>query len=219
MTDSHNAHIAPAHNPSPEENDVALFALAERCAAAGRRLDESRDAIERAEKRGVRIEPPKDLYKLEADAALRLFAGKPGDLYCRDEINVLRALSRSLGGLPITLETCRALERCNAILAAWAGWKERTAVEEATSGLAEAQRAYSKTYDEFETLAGQLLRMRAHTAEGVMAKVRAMKTEMREDNELAEALDHDLSRYGVDDAVVSVSLMRDIRAIAEEARH
>jgi hypothetical protein len=206
-------------NKSARHPDAAIFALAEQCAAVAKRLEKSREAVDQAEERCKHIDTPKALYRTARDAARKLFVGEAIGYYNREEIGQIRVLYRRLmrEDVSIGADEFKTYDRCREIMETWADWNDRKGTEEARSGLTDALHKVRAISDEFDDVSAQLAKARASTIEGVLAKARGLRSAFREEEEIAEAIDTDLRRFGADDMIFGLSIARDLLALAEAA--
>jgi hypothetical protein len=206
-----NAQTLPKTTKHP---DAAIFELAERCTAAWQRREAACDLLEEADQRHRAMEPPKALVKTAQDDEMGLFVGNGvGEMYGREEIEVIRVIGRNLSRRNIAcadgMEVFRASSRCREILTAWTEWTERQKAEEAVSGYDEASRNQGLAHDELDIIASQLAFTRASTVEGLVAKARALRFAF-EIACVAKCIEKRISEFGVDDVSTSLSLAHDI---------
>ena len=206
-----NARRSPKATTHP---DAELFALAERIVEIHKGLEVSRHNLAEALHTVDRAPTHPALRKTEADAQFGFFVGpRVGYLYRQEEIDRIRAFVRAETRTIAETdeEASKPFYRALEILDAWATREEREDVKR-VSDVERERRSKQKEYD---GLATELILMRPATVAGVMRKAKALAPEASiDEEEAADNLDSDLSRYGPDEQAVTLSLTRDLLRLA-----
>jgi hypothetical protein len=198
------------------QHDAALLDLVEKCLEAERRRDAALDQFEAAELRGRRVPAPQDVIKTQYDVQSRLAVGlNIGRPYETEEIAVIRGWVRSTEkGASQNMADFLVYERACAILAAWADWKDDEKREAERSGMTKARGLDGETLDEHDALLAQLVRTRASTIDGVLAKARASRYLFDPPETVAEKIREGIRDFGVDCDVLILSMARDLIELA-----
>jgi hypothetical protein len=176
--------------------DAELFALIASAREANARFDEAGEALEAATQRTEKIPPSQALIVTEADT--RIWKLKAGEPFHQAHLELmrqrleqrqnskLRPLSSILSDAPylatldekgravvdtLIAEEVRGAELVATALPAWIEWKEACRIARARSGQTTAEERHEKLYDEKVEACERVARTRAHTLNGMLAKL------------------------------------------------
>jgi hypothetical protein len=202
--------------PAAANPDAALIALVDKTMEAERHLLEMLEKRDAADERSTPIATPDAVIKTEEDANWRLFLGHGvGCPYHHDEIAALRVWRRAEGRKVVgERANFAASERAGKILDAWAAWQDARRREEERVGLDKAEGAYREAARAHQDLLVAVLKTKAATLDGVMAKLKAGAGWLPLEDGIEDEINNGLRLYGADEDTISFSIVRDLLAIA-----
>jgi hypothetical protein len=112
-----------------------------------------------------------------------------------------------------------AYQRGTEILSAWTNWKNAQRIEEERSGSAKAEAALDAVTDELDPLVDQIIRSRAVTLDGLIAKARAaVHCSPPGAAAIDERIEDSLHIFGSDEYSHAFGMARDLIAMASSRR-